>query len=103
MQLDKTEKYIKAAQDDSKNIIQAQELQSSKHYLNTNVTVPPAISQVATSPVNNERKERETMTSPRLISSNIVEVQTSIESENIKALNNQLNQVRFCFLYNKCV
>lgn len=45
------------------------------------------------SSVKVDKKERETMTSPRFNSGNIVDVPSAVESESVKALNNQLNQV----------
>lgn len=45
------------------------------------------------SSVKVDKKERETMTSPRFNSGNIVDVSSAVESESVKALNNQLNQV----------
>lgn len=92
-QLERTGKYIKTAQDNTQNNVEANEIQPSKHYVDTNITVPSTGLQVSMSSAKIDKKERETMTSPRFVSCNIVDVPLAVESESIKALNNQLNQV----------
>lgn len=66
-----------------------------------NVTLPPVNAKEPSSSLSpdsaKQREERETMTSPRLIDS--ADVPVVVESESIKTLNNQLNQVELNFLY----
>lgn len=92
-QLERTGKYIKTAQDNTDDAVEANENQPSNHYKDGNVTIPSSSLQVSMSSVKVDKKERETMTSPRFNSGNIVDVPSAVESESVKALNNQLNQV----------
>lgn len=92
-QLERTGKYIKPAQDNTQSDVEANEIQPSKHYVDKNITFPSNTLQVSMSSDKIDKKERETMTSPRFITGEVVDMPSAIESETIKSLNNQLNQV----------